>query len=153
MVGETVIFNALVDKSALRRRASRLLAIAGAPKRKTRELVLTDRRLVCLKHKPGRPYQLSNELSLKPLERDKDSRHTVIGAEPKGEREFVVMTVGVMPYKPVKSSHKNYRVRNHTRISHLRQHLRKRGSVKFVRPPRKPTKRSKARSLPLALDR
>ena len=70
--------------------------MAGAPKRKTRELVLTDRRLVCLKHKPGRPYQLSNELSLKASEREKDSRHTVINVEPKGEREFVVMTVSIL---------------------------------------------------------
>jgi hypothetical protein len=48
---------------------------------------------VCLKHKPGRPFQISNELSLKPSERDKDSKYTVIGVEPKGEREFVVLTV------------------------------------------------------------
>ena len=93
MVGESVIFNAIVEKSALRRRASRLLAIAGAPRRKSRELVLTDKRLVCLKHKPGRPFQLSNELSLKPSERDKESKNAIIGVEPKGEREFVVMTV------------------------------------------------------------
>lgn len=92
MVGESVIFNALVEKSALRRRASRLLAIAGAPRRKTRELVLTDRRLVCLKHKPGRPFQLSNELALKGAEH-KDAKHVVLGVEPKGEREFVVLTV------------------------------------------------------------
>lgn len=91
--GETVLFNGLVDKSALRRRASRLLAIAGAPRRKTRELVLTDRRLVCRKHKPGRPHQVSNELTLRPAEREKDSKTTVVAVEPKGEREFVVMTV------------------------------------------------------------
>lgn len=107
MVGETVIFNAMVDKSALRRRASRLLAMAGAPKRKTRELVLTDRRLVCLKHKPGRPYQLSNELSLKSAEREKDSRHTVIGVEPKGEREFVVMTVSSLLCLSMNISNRN----------------------------------------------
>lgn len=103
MVGESVLFNAMVEKSALRRRASRLLAIAGAPRRKTRELVLTDRRLVCLKHKPGRPYQLSNELALRPSERDKDSKSAVLGIEPKGEREFVVMT-GAKSYSYITSS-------------------------------------------------
>lgn len=103
MVGELVVFNAIVEKSALRRRASRLLAIAGAPRRKTRELVLTDRRLVCLKHKSGRPYQLSNELSLRPSERDKDNKTNVIGIEPKGEREFVVMT-GAKSYTYITSS-------------------------------------------------
>ncbi|GJE95514.1 kinase-like protein [Phanerochaete sordida] len=90
--GESVIFNAMVEKSALRRRASRLLAMAGAPRRKTRELVLTDRRLVCLKHKPGRPYQVSHELALRAAERDRDSKCAVLGAEPKGEREFVVLS-------------------------------------------------------------
>lgn len=101
--GETVLFNGLVDKSALRRRASRLLAIAGAPRRKTRELVLTDRRLVCRKHKPGRPHQVSNELTLRPAEREKDSKTTVVAVEPKGEREFVVMT-GTKSYPYITSS-------------------------------------------------
>ena len=97
MVGESVLFNGVVEKSALRRRASRILAIAGAPRRKTRELVLTDRRLVCLKHKPGRPSQQSNEVSLKPSQRDKNS---IVSIEPKGEREFVVMTVCSLPFYP-----------------------------------------------------
>ena len=134
LVGESVLFNAMVDKSALRRRASRLLAIAGAPKRKTRELVLTDRRLVCMKHKPGRPYQLSNELSLKPSERDKDSRHTVIGVEPKGEREFVVMTVSAKSkIRATRFLTAVRRVLNHTRTSPLPLHLPKRGFGKSAR--------------------
>jgi hypothetical protein len=91
--GEMVVFNTTVEKSALRRRASRLLAIAGAPRRKPRELVLTDKRLICVKHKPGRTYQLSHELLLKPADGQKDSKITITSVEPKGEKEFVVLTV------------------------------------------------------------
>ena len=91
--GESVVFNTTVEKSALKRRASRLLAIAGAaPWRKQRELVLTDRRLLCMKHKPGRAFQLSNEFVLKAPE-GKDTKNTVVSVEPKGEREIVVLTV------------------------------------------------------------
>ncbi|PSR71767.1 hypothetical protein PHLCEN_2v12371 [Hermanssonia centrifuga] len=90
--GESVLFNTIVEKSALRRRASRLLAMAGAPRRKTRELVLTDQRLMCVKHKPGRPFELSSEWTLRPGEKDKDLKHTIVGVEPKGEREIVVLT-------------------------------------------------------------
>ena len=93
--GESVVFNTTVEKSALRRRASRLLAIAGgAPRRKTRELVLTDRRLLCVKHKPKQPFQLSNEFLLRSTD-SRDVKNTVVGVEPKGEREIVVMTVRV----------------------------------------------------------
>ena len=93
MPGETVIFNTTVEKSALRRRASRLLAIAGAPRRKPRELVLTDKRLICVKHKPGRTYQLNTEFFLKTPEGQKDSKMVVMSVEPKGDKEFVVLTV------------------------------------------------------------
>ncbi len=97
MPGETVIFNTTVEKSALRRRASRLLAIAGAPRRKPRELVLTDKRLVCVKHKPGRTFQLSNELLLRAPEGRKDTKMVITSVEPKGEKEFVVLTVRCFP--------------------------------------------------------
>lgn len=91
---ENVIFNSDVETSALRRRASRLLAMAVAPRRKIRELVLTDRRLVCLKSKPGRPYIVRNDFVLRQPEKEKDSKHLLItGVEMKGDREFVVMTV------------------------------------------------------------
>ena len=93
MPGETVIFNTTVEKSALRRRASRLLAIAGAPRRKPRELVLTDKRLICVKHKPGRTYQLNTELFLKTPEVQKDPKMVIMSVEPKGDKEFVVLTV------------------------------------------------------------
>lgn len=88
--GEYIVFNTTVEKNALRRGASRLLAIAGG--RKTRELVLTDKRLLCAKHKAGRPFQLSTELFLKPPE-GKDTKRTVLGVEAKSEREIVVVTV------------------------------------------------------------
>ncbi|CAL1706788.1 unnamed protein product [Somion occarium] len=90
--GETVIFNANVETSPLRRRASRLLAMAVAPRRKSRELVLTDRRLFCLKHKPGRPYSVRYEFPLRLPLKEKESRYHVTGVEPKGDREFVVLT-------------------------------------------------------------
>lgn len=95
MPGETVVFNTTVEKSALRRRASRLLAIAGAPRRKPRELVLTDRRLICVKHKPGRTLQLSHELWLKSTDPEADFKMSIVSVEPKGEREIVVMTVSL----------------------------------------------------------
>lgn len=148
--GETVLFNGLVDKSALRRRASRLLAIAGAPRRKTRELVLTDRRLVCRKHKPGRPHQVSNEWTLRPAEREKDSKTTVVAVEPKGEREFVVMTVRAAScFPPVLiGTHARVfpppcgacfcRARNRTRTSLQARRSRRPGSARSARLSRRP---------------
>lgn len=145
--GETVLFNGLVDKSALRRRASRLLAIAGAPRRKTRELVLTDRRLVCRKHKPGRPHQVSNELTLRPAEREKDSKTTVVAVEPKGEREFVVMTVRAAScFPPVLiGTHGSllcgaysHRARSRTRTSPQARRSRRPGSARSARLSRQP---------------
>ncbi|CCL99842.1 uncharacterized protein FIBRA_01866 [Fibroporia radiculosa] len=91
--GESVVFNTHVEASGPKRRASRLLAMAVAPKKiKTRELVLTTHRLMCLKCKPGRPIQIKTEIFTKFSEKDKDGRHRITGVEPKGEREFVVMT-------------------------------------------------------------
>ena len=90
---ENVIFNSAVETSALRRRASRLLAMAVTPRRKIRELILTDGRLVCLKRKPGRPYCIRNDFVLRQPEKEKDSRFHITGVEMKGDREFVVMTV------------------------------------------------------------
>ena len=63
--GESVIFNTNVKTSPLHRRASRVVAIAVPPIRKTRELVLTDRRLVSIKPK-FRRHTFRYELSLKP---------------------------------------------------------------------------------------
>lgn len=69
--------------------------MAVTPRRlKSRELILTTHRLLCLKRKPGRAVQVRTELFMTPSsEKEKDGRHIISGVEPKGEREFVVMTV------------------------------------------------------------
>ncbi|KAI0789096.1 kinase-like domain-containing protein [Abortiporus biennis] len=91
--GETVVFNATVETSALLRRASRLLAMAVAPRRKSREMVLTDKRLVCFKNKPGRKFVIRNEFLLSKAETEKSSdKYVITGVEPKGDREFVILT-------------------------------------------------------------
>ncbi|KAK7692547.1 hypothetical protein QCA50_004177 [Cerrena zonata] len=89
--GENVIFNANVETSPLRRRASRILAIAVAPRRKSRELVLTDRRLICIKSKPGR-HVVRYEFPLKAPLKEKEMRYHLTGVEAKGDKEFVVLT-------------------------------------------------------------
>ncbi|TFY58922.1 hypothetical protein EVJ58_g6111 [Rhodofomes roseus] len=91
---ESVLFNTTVEASAPRRRGSRLLAMAVTPRRlKTRELILTTHRLLCLKRKIGRAVQVRTELFMTPSsEKEKDGRHIISSVEPKGEREFVVMT-------------------------------------------------------------
>ncbi|KAI0958424.1 hypothetical protein AcV7_004251 [Taiwanofungus camphoratus] len=91
--GESVVFNTTITPSGPKRRASRLLAMAVAPKKiKTRDLVLTTHRLICLKEKPSRGVLIRTEVFVQPCERDKDGRNTITSIEPKGELEFVVMT-------------------------------------------------------------
>ncbi|TFK54040.1 kinase-like protein [Heliocybe sulcata] len=95
--GETISFNSAVEAGTLRRRASRLLAMAVTPRRtKTRQLVLTSHRIVCLKQggKNGRPAGVKAELFFRPSEKEKDRmlQTVVVGVEPKGEREFVLLT-------------------------------------------------------------
>ncbi|KAI0745389.1 kinase-like protein [Earliella scabrosa] len=96
--GEHIIFNTMVEPGGPKRRASRLLAMAVAPKKhnRPRELVLTTHRLLCVKHKPGRAVQIRVEVFVKPpsgKDREKDLRSLVTSIEPKGEREFVIITV------------------------------------------------------------
>lgn len=94
--GEHIIFNTTVEPGGPKRRASRLLAMAVAPKKhKPRELVLTSQRLLCVKQKPGRAVQVRTELFVRTPASDKerDLRNVVSSVEPKGEREFVVITV------------------------------------------------------------
>ena len=92
--GEHIIFNTTVEPGGPKRRASRLLAMAVAPKKhRPRELVLTTQRLLCVKQKPGRAVQVRTELFVRPSEREKELRNLVSSVEPKGEREFVVITV------------------------------------------------------------
>ncbi|CDO69253.1 hypothetical protein BN946_scf185042.g155 [Trametes cinnabarina] len=97
--GEHIVFNTTVEPGGPKRRASRLLAMAVAPKKhKPRELVLTSQRLLCVKQKHGRAVQVRTELFVRApaSERERDLRNVVSSVEPKGEREFVVIT-------PVKS--------------------------------------------------
>ena len=99
--GEQIIFNAMVEPGGPKRRASRLLAMAVAPKKqqhRPRELILTTHRLLCVKHKPGRAVQVRAEMHVKPpsgKDKEKDLRSLVTSIEPKGEREFVVITVSL----------------------------------------------------------
>lgn len=68
--------------------------MAVAPKKhRSRELVLTSRRLLCVKQKPGRGLQVRTELFIRPSDKERDLRNLVSSVEPKGEREFVVITV------------------------------------------------------------
>jgi hypothetical protein len=107
----------LVSTSSLTRRPSRLLSIGTKKKTKTRVLILTNNRLICLKvEKAGRVLTIrgewaipkvaigkggSNSEKLKPdKEKKKGKDHVnqpVISVEPKGEKEFVVLTVRQTP--------------------------------------------------------
>jgi len=88
-----------VEARSLRRRASRLLPLPVPPsKPKTRLLILTERRVLCLKHFKGE-VSVKSELALraseklKEKEKEKESRGIVASVERKGDREFVVLTV------------------------------------------------------------
>ncbi|KAK7035252.1 serine/threonine protein kinase [Paramarasmius palmivorus] len=101
--GETILFRSSVEARSIRRRASRLLPLASVQmKPKTRELILTSRRLVCLKLREKTPeiITLKAELLL-PVEstssspkdgKEKETRSVVSSAELKGDREFVVLS-------------------------------------------------------------
>ena len=97
--GEHIVFNTIVEPGGPKRRASRLLAMAVTPKKqhsRPRELVLTTHRILCVKHKPGRAPQVRAELFVKPpAGKEKDLRSLVSSIEPKGDREFVIITVRV----------------------------------------------------------
>jgi 3-phosphoinositide dependent protein kinase-1 len=99
---EVVLFKSTVEARSLRRRASRLIPLPVPPsKPKTRELILTSRRLICLKQRQKGPPGISikSELALRASEKlkekdkEKESRGIVASVERKGEREFVVLTV------------------------------------------------------------
>lgn len=103
MEGELILFKSSVEARALRRRGSRLLPLSVPQvKPRPRELILTTRRLFCIKLREKRPADVSikSELRLrapdkaKEKEKDKDSRGFISSVELKGEREFVVLTVG-----------------------------------------------------------
>lgn len=99
---EIIEFNSTVEAFPMRRRASRLISLpVPQSKPKTRQLVLTNCRLVCLKQRQNKGQDeitIKSELSFRPSdklkekEKEKESRGTVISVERKGEREFVVLT-------------------------------------------------------------
>ncbi|KAF8629126.1 hypothetical protein AX17_005712 [Amanita inopinata Kibby_2008] len=99
--GEQILFNSTVEARTMRRRASRLLPLpVPSSKPKTCQLILTSRRLLCLKqrHKVHGEVIIKSELALRASERlkekdkERESRGIVASVERKGEREFVVLT-------------------------------------------------------------
>ncbi|KAI0036871.1 kinase-like domain-containing protein [Vararia minispora EC-137] len=99
--GETMLFDSEVEETVMKRRTSRLLLpLPVAPRKpKVRQLVLTERRLVCLKQmKSGRGIGVKSEYGLRPSEkekekeREKEERCLVTGVAIKGGREFVMFT-------------------------------------------------------------
>ncbi|PFH52010.1 hypothetical protein AMATHDRAFT_2499 [Amanita thiersii Skay4041] len=102
--GERILFNSTVEARSMRRRASRLLSLpVPGSKPKTRQLILTDRRLICLKQRNSNNAQsmvsIKSELALRASEKlkerdkEKESRGIIASVERKGEREFMVLTV------------------------------------------------------------
>lgn len=105
--GETVLFSTRVEARSPKRRGSKLrLPISVSPIRpKTRQLLLTTHRLLCVKQREEGGVSLKSELSLgkgivnvssgteKLKEKDKEAKSVVESAERKSEREFVVLTV------------------------------------------------------------
>ncbi|KAG1764770.1 kinase-like protein [Suillus placidus] len=108
---ESVLFHTRVEARSPKRRGSklRLPISASLVKTKTRQLVLTSTRLLCVKRKEGGQVSLKSEVGLgvgdkgkereKPREgkekergASKDCRNVIESAEPKGEREFVILT-------------------------------------------------------------
>ncbi|KAF8170219.1 kinase-like domain-containing protein [Mycena galopus ATCC 62051] len=93
--GERVLFDSPVEaRKGPRRRASRILLPIAGPiaKPKRRHLVLTSRRLVCLKQ----DMSVQSELVLRPSEKTKDkpkdTRATVTSVQLRADREFSVTT-------------------------------------------------------------
>lgn len=120
---ESVLFHTRVEARSPKRRGSklRLPISASLAKTKTRQLVLTSMRLLCVKQKEGGQVSLKSEVGLgvgdkdkgkerekpkegkerekpreakeKEREASKECRNVIESAEPKGEREFVILTV------------------------------------------------------------
>ena len=111
--GEDIRFQSLVSTTSLKRRPSKLLSITSKKKSKTRLLILTNNRLICVKvRKGGKTLAIRGEWAIQKviLGRDKSNSEkpkpdkekkkgkdsviqTVISVDPKGDNEFVVLTV------------------------------------------------------------
>ncbi|KAG7090848.1 hypothetical protein E1B28_009930 [Marasmius oreades] len=101
---EQIVLRSSLEARSMRRRASRLLPIASAQmKPKIRELILTNRRLMCVKMREKMPENvtLKSEFWLRPekdkipgngKDRDRETRILLSSVEAKGEREFVILT-------------------------------------------------------------
>ncbi len=105
--GETILYHAPVEETALKRRTSRLLLPLPVSQRKpkVRELALTSHRLVCLKPlKSGRGVGIKAEFGLRealvPSKRTKsdEARGMITGVERKSAKEFVVLTVRTLTF-------------------------------------------------------
>jgi 3-phosphoinositide dependent protein kinase-1 len=94
MEGESIIFDSPVEARTRRRRASRIL-LPTPVKSKRRHLVLTNRRLFCLKPNMTIKSELILRSSEKAKEKGKDSRGVIATVELRGEREFIVMAVSL----------------------------------------------------------
>ena len=105
-----MLFHAPVEETALKRRTSRLLLPLPVSQRKpkVRELALTSHRLLCLKPlKSGRGVGIKAAFGLRQAQvpltgREKrakgdEARGMITGVERKSAKEFVVMTVRVVP--------------------------------------------------------
>jgi len=112
--GEDIRFQSLVSATSLKRRPSKLLSITTKKKTKTRMLILTSNRLICVKIEKGGKLAIRGEWALKVTtgkggannekpkpgkdkERKKGKNQTIISVDPKGEKEFVVLTVCRIP--------------------------------------------------------
>ena len=95
--GETVLLKSKVEVRSQARRTNKLITIVVPPmKAKKRTLILTDQRLLCVKiPSKGRGVSVKAEFTLLPSDRSRDGLPAVVSVEPKGEREFVVMTVRI----------------------------------------------------------
>jgi 3-phosphoinositide dependent protein kinase-1 len=111
---EKILFNSQVEARCVRRRASRLIPLAVSPlKSKSRQLILTSHRLVCVKQRErNRDLSVKSELVFQDVVlwngngngvttvtatnngKEKDSRSFVVGVKATTDREFVIQTSG-----------------------------------------------------------
>jgi len=95
--GESVVFHSPVEEYTMRRRTSKLISLVSQGKTKSRRLVLTSKRLLCLKERQ-KGLSVKFELSLKASgkSKEKESKGIIASVQRKGEKEFVVLTVGTI---------------------------------------------------------
>lgn len=137
---ESVVFCSLVEERSMKRRASKLIPLVSHSRAKTRHLVLTSNRLLCVKQRQ-KPQELSLkfELSLKASEKIKDkdkekqSRGIIHSVQRKGDREFVVLTVSTCMVTHTSVSQQRSSQLKCTTLLHLPPILSNAGSTVFKR--------------------